>query len=70
VIRKSRPSARVENISPNPDNKFLQSSASGVIRDAAPQGAVCVRVHRANVWNVVGFTVVNAGYKFGWDLIE
>ena len=70
MIKEGRSCARIENVHPNPDNKFLQNLAPGIVRGAAPQGAVCIRVHRAYIRYIVGIAVVNAGCEFQRDLIE
>ena len=56
-------SARVEDVSPNSDNKFLKDRTPGVIRSTAPQGAMCIRVHGTEIGYVMSLTVVDTRYK-------
>ena len=53
MVGESGPSSRVENVSPNPNEEFFKSPAPRVVRDTTPKGAVCIGVHRAEVWYIV-----------------
>jgi hypothetical protein len=70
VIREGRGRTRIENVHSSSDNKFFQNLSPWIVRGATPQGAVCIRVHRAYKGYVMRFAVFNAGYKFQWDFFK
>ena len=64
MIREGGFSPRVENVSPNSENKFFQGFAPGVIRSAAPQGTMSIGIHGEKVRYIMVNAVVYAGYQF------